>query len=127
MQALRDWLTLISVVVVIVAALTSVTAFLRASVVRAQMEGLRNDRDDLTVRTERLEHENELLERDVQQLRSQNNVLKDLVTGKQQLDHLQEQLDSHDRRVDEKHTALLNAIKALTIAIERDRRNERGT
>jgi biopolymer transport protein ExbB/TolQ len=103
----------------------SLYALFRSRYIKDTLEELRGDRDDLTRRTERLEKERDELklvnaQRDatIHQLQEQNETLKEALSGKAQLDHLQRQLDAHDRRVDERHELLTTMMRNVVVSNE---------
>lgn len=107
-SALLQLLVAIFGLVVIAAA---VLAFFRASFAKQQIELLRGERDDANSKIARLQTDlNE--ERKIREaLEKKVSVLERVVTGKEQLDHIQATLDSHDRKVDERHVALIRIIE----------------
>ena len=115
MDNLKDLLTTLSVVIVIIVGAATVVAFFRVNLAKPQIELLRGDRDDQEKRIERLEGDLELSKKDKEKqdaiIREQNNkirILERVVTGREQLDHIIEQLANHDHRVDERHDTLLH-------------------
>lgn len=115
MDNLKDLLTTLSVVIVIIVGAATVVAFFRVNLAKTQIELLRGDRDDQEKRIERLEGDLELSKKDKEKqdaiIREQNNkirILERVVTGREQLDHIIEQLANHDHRVDERHDTLLH-------------------
>jgi predicted nuclease with TOPRIM domain len=99
----------------------AIFALFRSRYIKATVEELRGDRDDQAKRIERLESENTRLEKEntrrdaiIEQLKNQNSTLKDALSGKAQLNHLQEQLDAHDKRVDERHAILTSQMEKVT-------------
>lgn len=105
----------------------SIVAFYRVNLAKSQIEALRGDRDDLDKRVKRQDEEIDALKKAKQSqdsiIRAQNEkikVLEKVVTGKEQLDHLQVQLDTlgeqfnnHDKRVDNRHEELSAAMVSL--------------
>lgn len=73
----------------------------RAQFVKAQLEALRGDRDDLMKRVELLEQDNLRLSDAFEASQEKVRVLQALVTGKEQLDHIQETLDAQNRTTSE--------------------------
>jgi chromosome segregation ATPase len=103
----------------------SLFALFRSKYIKATLEELRGDRDDQAVRIQRLEKERDELERGnirrdaiIEQLTSQNDTLKDALSGKAQLNHLQAQLDAHDKRVDDRHAALTKTMLEVVVSNE---------
>lgn len=118
MDNLKDLLTILSVVIVIIVGAATVVAFFRVNLAKTQIELLRGDRDDQEKRIDRLEGDLELSRKDkeIQDaiIKEQNNkirVLEKIVTGKEQLDHILTELSNHDRRVDERHDTLMKKFE----------------
>ena len=98
----------------------SLVALFRARYIKASVEELRNDRDDQAKRINRLEIErnelqaiNDRFDVTISDQAAQIKVLKDALSGKEQLNHLQSQIDSHDQRVDERHNQLSKTLEKL--------------
>lgn len=94
---------------VVIAAAT--LAFFRASFAKQQIELLRGERDDAKDKIERLTKDLEAERALRETLEKKVGVLEQVVTGREQLDHLQASLDSHDRKVDERHIALIRIME----------------
>lgn len=113
-----------AVVVGLVTLAAAVFAVFRASLAKAQIEALRGDRDDLQKRVDRLEDENTDLEesnkiRDatINEQINKIHTLEKVVTGREQLNHLQKQLDAHDKRIDERHAGLSSKMDDVMKAV----------
>lgn len=118
-------LSILAWVAVAVVGAASMFALFRSRYIKATVEELRGDRDDLMIRTTRLEKERDdaregNIRRDltIQQLQEQNETLKDALSGKAQLNHLQTQLDAHDKRVDDRHISLTNMMREVVVSNE---------
>lgn len=112
-------------VAVATAGAASIFALFRSRYIKSTLEELRGDRDDLMTRTTRLEKERDEaregnIRRDatIQQLQDQNETLKEALSGKAQLNHLQAQLDAHDKRVDDRHISLTNMMREVVVSNE---------
>jgi chromosome segregation ATPase len=70
-----------------------VVAVFRATYAKEQIIALRGDRDDLKERVSMLEQENLRVSTDLSNEKEKTKVLQQIVTGKEQLDHLQNTLD----------------------------------
>lgn len=80
----------------VITMLAAALAVARASFIKAQVETLRADRDDHKERIVTLEHENELLTKDLKAERERRQALELVVTGKQELQAVVELLKTHD-------------------------------
>lgn len=130
---MNDISTLLSVlgyVVVGTLGAASLFALFRSRYIKTTVEELRNDRDDQAARITRLEGErdelranNTRLDTLVTQQADQIVTLKEALSGKAQLNHLQEQLDAHDKRVDARHDALTKSM--LSVVVSNESLNER--
>ena len=121
MDTLKELLTLIGVVLGIIVAAASIVAFFRVNLAKNQIEALRGDRDDLSERVDRLTDQleeanvkSETQARVIQQQAENIKNLRDAVTGKKELAHLQSTLDAHDARVDERHNNLSRRVDDIT-------------
>lgn len=121
MREVSVLLTILAYVAAGVIGAAAIYALFRSRYIKATVEELRGDRDDQSKRILRLEEEKAQLEKDnvkrdteIRALRDQNNTLKEALSGKAQLNHLQEQLDAHDKRVDERHAALTSQMDHVT-------------
>lgn len=130
MDNVNTLLSILGYVVVATLGAASIFALFRSRYIKSTVEELRNDRDDQAVRIVRLEGErNELIQtnarRDaiIEQQNDQIKTLKDALSGKAQLDHLQMQLDAHDKRVDARHDALTKSM--LSVVVSNESLNER--
>ena len=113
MDTIQDLLRLIGIVLGIIVAAASIVAFFRVNLAKNQIEALRGDRDDLSDRVDRL---TEALDDAKKEKEKQDDIIKEqarniknlerVVTGKEQLDHLQTSLDAHDQRIDERHATI---------------------
>jgi len=86
-------------------------AVVRASYVKAQLEGLRGDRDDLQTRVKLLEDDNVRVSEALKVEKDKVAVLERVVTGKEQLDSIQNTLETYIKndtewKVDQRKTAL---------------------
>ena len=120
MDTFSDFVNVILVVVGIIVAAASAVAFFRVNLAKSQIEALRGDRDDLDDRVERLKAKLEESERKSAKqdeiIASQARNIKHLekiVTGKEQLDHIQSSLDAHDKRVDERHESVSHNFNVI--------------
>jgi len=130
MDNVNTLFSVLAYVVVATLGAASIFALFRSRYIKTTVDELRNDRDDQAKRIERLESErDELREGNVRRdaiidsLKSQNETLKEALSGKAQLDHLQRQLDAHDKRVDERHDALTKSM--LSVVVSNESLNER--
>lgn len=121
--------TLLSILFYVGAAVVgaaAIFALFRSRYIKATVEELRGDRDDQIKRIERLEHERDEAKTDnirlnllSEQQAAQIETLKEALSGKAQLDHLQAQIDAHDKRVDERHATLIHEMsKVVTSNVE---------
>jgi chromosome segregation ATPase len=92
---LDSLVTLIGGIVVVASALGTAVAVARASFAKTQIEALRGDRDDLRTRVDILESEKTRLEASLKTESDKVRVLEKVVTGKEQLDHLQSTIDNN--------------------------------
>jgi F0F1-type ATP synthase membrane subunit b/b' len=130
MDKVNTLFSVLAYVVVATLGAASIFALFRSRYIKTTVDELRNDRDDQAKRIERLESErDELREGNVRRdaiidsLKSQNETLKEALSGKAQLDHLQRQLDAHDKRVDQRHDALTASM--LSVVVSNESLNER--
>jgi len=130
MDNVNTLFSVLAYVVVATLGAASIFALFRSRYIKTTVDELRNDRDDQAKRIERLESERDELRegnarRDaiIDSLKSQNETLKEALSGKAQLDHLQRQLDAHDKRVDERHDALTKSM--LSVVVSNESLNER--
>ena len=88
----------------------TIVAFFRVNLAKTQIDLLKSENDIIRDKTSRLETEvaTERAEKDV--LKQEIATLRSIVTGKEQLNHLQKQLDAHDKRVDERHRTMMDAL-----------------
>lgn len=120
MDNIRDLVGLTVSIIGLLLLVTSAVAILRANLAKTQVEALRGDRDDLQKRVDRLESENDDLT-ESNQVRDATisaqtqkiQILEKVVTGREQLNHLQKQLDSHDKRVDQRHVEMHKMIDGV--------------
>lgn len=82
--------TLFGLIVIVAAAV----AVARANFAKAQIEALRGDRDDLIARVQMLEAENLRVSDALKSEQQARKVLERVVTGKEQLDHMQTTIDT---------------------------------
>lgn len=78
-------------IIILVAAAVAVA---RTGFAKAQIEALRGDRDDLLTRVQMLETENLRVGDALKNERDARKVLERVVTGKEQLDHIQSTIDT---------------------------------
>lgn len=111
-------LGIIGVIAGLITIAASTVAFFRANLAKAQIQDLRNDRDDEKIRGDRLERDlNE--ERTLRKtLEEKVRVLEQVVTGKEELEHISAFLINHDRRVDERHTALSGKVEGIKKTVD---------
>lgn len=117
METVINILTIVGIAIGVIGGAAAGVAFFKVNLAKSQIEALRGDRDDLEARVDRLtdtisEYKSTKLAQDVliQQQNEKIKTLEKVVTGKEQLDHLQRQLDAHDRRVDERHETLSHSV-----------------
>lgn len=120
MENIRTLLTILGYIFLGTVGAASIAALFRSRYIKASMEELRNDRDDLQKRTDRLEKERDDLEKSniardvhIKDQAQQIATLRDALSGKAQLDHLQKQLDAHDKRVDGRHDETVKLLREL--------------
>lgn len=121
MGTLQSILSILAGLLVLIVAAASAVAFFRVNLAKNQIEALRGDRDDLSKRVDNLndlidEYKVSKVAQDVL-IREQAEKIKTLekvVTGKEQLDHIERFLENHDRRVDERHDTLSRNIGKLS-------------
>lgn len=77
----------------ILVAAAAAVAMARASFAKAQIEALRGDRDDLLKRVDLLEADNVRISEAHKQAEEKVRVLEKVVTGREQLEHLQSAFD----------------------------------
>ena len=130
MDNVNSLFSVLAYVVVGTLGAASIFALFRSRYIKTTVDELRNDRDDQAKRIERLESERDDLRagnarRDaiIDSLKGQNETLKEALSGKAQLDHLQRQLDAHDKRVDERHDALTKSM--ISVVVSNESLNER--
>lgn len=95
-------------VIVIVAAAVAVA---RTSYLKAQIEGLRGDRDDQAKRIDRQDIEIAALELRSTRAEARASVLEDVVTGRKELESLTSLLAAHDRKTDRRAEEILTAVR----------------
>jgi chromosome segregation ATPase len=100
----------------LIALLGAAAAILRSSYTKAQIEGLRGDRDDLTKRLDESREEGRSCRTEVEKLRGEllvesqrREALEKVVTAKQELVAVIEILKAHDHRAE----AIQNGVKKL--------------
>lgn len=89
--------TIIGGLIAIGLALGTAVAVARASFAKTQIEALRGDRDDLRARVDILESEKNRLETSLKTESDKVRVLERVVTGKEQLDHIQSTIDNNHK------------------------------
>jgi len=94
MESVNALVAIIGGLLALIVAVAAAVAMARASFAKAQIEALRGDRDDLTARVQMLESENLRVSQALQVEQQARKVLERVVTGKEQLDHLQATLDT---------------------------------
>lgn len=124
MDSVSTLITIISYVILAIVGSASALALFRVRFAKTTIEELRGDRDDQAKRIERLEKENQDSEKRrekqdiiISKQADEIKVLREALSGKAQLDHLQEQLDAHDRRIDERHTTLAAMLQEVVKTI----------
>lgn len=124
MNFANTWLELVVVAFAAVAGLGALVAVARASFAKAQIEGLRGDRDDLTERVRIVENEKArdklVFEKQLAQLRTELDaehqkveVLERIVTGKELLERLANDLTNTAAKANDQHQKILEAVKAV--------------
>lgn len=121
MDDLSTLLTILFYVAMATAGAASIFALFRSRYIKSTLEELRSDRDDLQKRVDRIETErdeaikgNQHRDDLIKQQTDQIAALKEALSGKAQLNHLQEQLDAHDKRVDDRHAEVNKKIRFMT-------------
>lgn len=114
------WVSFIGALLVLVATLAAVVAVARVSYNETRIKGLLGDVEDrdrrLDIVRSDLADTNAKLEKVVLELRAEKSkvrVLEGLVTGKEQLDHLQASLDGYSRQVHEEHAEFRESHKEM--------------
>jgi hypothetical protein len=100
--------------IVLVAAAIAVA---RTSFARAQIEALRGDRDDLITRVQMLEAENVRVSDALKTEREARKVLERVVTGKEQLEHLQSTMDLYIKSTVEWREAQRDLLQKILDAL----------
>jgi hypothetical protein len=116
------FLTVLGIVVIV----SSVLAVGRASLVKAQLEALRGDRDDLVERVNRVETENTALKADLKEEVGKRSALEKVVTGKEVMDKLLLLLDRHDRRAQHMDVRMILIAQKLGVTYEPDHSADPG-
>ena len=83
---LGDAVNIAAAVLGIIVLIAGAVVFSRASLVKAQLEALRGDRDDLQARVDRLEQEGKEKDNKITQLETKAQALETVVTGREQLE-----------------------------------------
>jgi hypothetical protein len=116
-----QWIEGILVLIALVSAASTVA---RYSYVKAQLDNLRGDRDDLIKRVEILESDrtslqqkNELLEHTILEERRKVAVLENVVVGRDILQKLQTTLDVNTQKVAGQHDAMLAKLDEISTKI----------
>jgi biopolymer transport protein ExbB/TolQ len=112
-----------NIIVAILAILTfialaaGVVGYARANFAKAQIEALRGDRDDLLTRVQILE--NDKVRTDAALLAEQGKVaaLEKVVTGKEDLEHIQASLTEHDQLMRDQATKIMENLTLILAAI----------
>ncbi len=108
-----------SIALAVVAA--TVVAFFRVNLAKTQIDLLKSENEIIKGKTSRLE--TDLLAEQVEKtsLKQEVATLRSIVTGKEQLNHLQRQLDAHDRRVDERHSIEMEVLSNILTVTQTNR------
>lgn len=129
MQTVQTLLGILGILLGLVVIAASITAYYKVSVSQAQIKELRADRDDQQIRIERLKEalaaerlEREKVTTQYETLLKRYEQLEKVVTGREQLDHLQQQLDAHDQRVNILHSDLKQRLDLLEAHMRNDKR-----
>jgi hypothetical protein len=115
LQTAGNWLTFLVGAIVVAA---TVVAFYRANFAKTQIELLKGERDAANDKITRLEIELKEERTLRTSLDNKVKVLEKVVTGREQLIHIQESLDNHDKRVDERHDTLIKYLTTREELIE---------
>lgn len=97
----------------LIALVASAVAVGRSALVKAQLEALRGDRDDLNIRVGILEHENEILKRDLKEESGRRQTLERVITAQEEIKILGSKLDEHDKLAREINTNVIAIKKAV--------------
>lgn len=122
------WVGILGLIFTIIVVLTAALALARANAANSTVTALRGDRDDLITRLSLANDKivtqagiMELMRLDLQKSNEKIAIIERLASGKEQLDHLQVQLDTHDKRVDEHHRVLIATIIDLLDATRKSK------
>lgn len=133
---LPEWLGVIGAVLSIALALGAALALVKGSYNRARIQALREDNDDLRARVGDLDSElerrklrEETMEAKVNKVDSENQLLRELVTQRADVERVEEAVREHHskalKELDEHHEMSVNAWRqiseALGILIERNK------
>jgi hypothetical protein len=127
LEGLSGTVTLLGAVLVLILTVGSAVALIRASLVKSTVEELRKDRDDQALRIDRLEEENERLQRELQEEREARIALERVVTGADTLERIDAALrahnaqveqffrrfEEHDKKVEQQHHRTRNLVQSL--------------
>jgi hypothetical protein len=98
---LNGVVALLGGLLVLILTVGSAVALVRASLVKSTVEELRKDRDDQSLRIDRLEEENERLQRELAEEREARIALERVVTGADTLERIDAALREHNQKVDQ--------------------------
>lgn len=93
-----DPITLVLSILGIIVIVAAAAAVARASFVKAQLDALRGDRDDLVARVNILEDENIRISTELKAETVRREALEKVVTAKEQIDAVSLMLKKHDDR-----------------------------
>jgi hypothetical protein len=130
---LNSAVSLLMGILVLTLTVGSAVALVRASLVKATVEELRKDRDDQSLRIDRLEEENERLKRELQDEREARLALERVVTGADTLERIDAALrehnrkveqffkdfEAHDRKMEQQHHRTREFVRSLVDKVER--------
>lgn len=105
----------------IVAALAAVLAFFKSSYAEARIKALQQDRDDLQARVTRVEKKEAETRAELIVAEKKVEVLENIVTGRDELKRLGDEIAAHDDRTAEEYTILLRRLDALAGLIREKR------
>lgn len=97
----------------IILLLASAWAIFRTAAFKEQLSSLRDDRDDLMVRSNIQKDEIAELKAQVQAERSARMTLERVVTGRDQLEHIAQVLEAHDKKSGARTDQIIKAIGGL--------------
>lgn len=101
----------LGVVFGLIVVVASAVAVARTSVFKAQVEGLRGDRDDLQARVDRVEEDNAALMVRAETAEARVKVLESVVTAREELASISSLLQAHDRKADRKADEIIRAVQ----------------